>query len=219
MRHRGNFRRAAPWLLLALPAAVTVGAIAKAVGDGSTRRIDSRLRRRIQTLRSPNLDAVSSVLVPLTAPAFLITASLGLAFALRRRGRRTWFPIAISPFAAMLAGATFSATLPQQLAPSATDGKREPSFPSGHTTGATAEAFTAAYILRREGFLGPLATTALLMTPLIGGFNRLYRDRHWATDIAAGLSAGACIAAMIAMVSESTAGLPEGLSTHPSLST
>jgi membrane-associated phospholipid phosphatase len=181
-------------LLVALPAAAAFVAVARAVANGSARRIDEHVRHRVLTRRAPALDAASAIVTPLTAPPLLIAASLALAFAVRRRGAHVALPIAAAPFAAMIAGRTFTELLPQQDSPS----ECEPCFPSGHTTGATAEAFTIAYVLRREKMIGvPLAMTIAAM-PFIGGANRLYRDRHWSSDIVAGWAAGTVIAALMA---------------------
>jgi undecaprenyl-diphosphatase len=182
-------------LLVAFPAVAAFVAVTRAVANGSARAIDEEVRKRILARRAPALDAASGVITPLTAPALLIAASLALAFAVRRRGARVALPIAAAPFVAMIAGRTFTQMLPQQESPV----ECEPCFPSGHTTGATAEAFTIAYVLRREKIIAAPLALAIVAVPFIGGANRLYRDRHWSTDIVAGWSAGAAIAAMMAL--------------------
>ncbi len=166
----------------------------KAVENGSARATDEWIRRRILRARSPRLDAISAVVTPLTSPPLMIACSLATAFALRSRGSRVWLPIASSPFIAMTAGACFTALLPQQCAPN----NGEPCFPSGHTTGATAEALTIASVLRRENVIPRAAAVAIALLPVVGGVNRLYRDRHWTTDIIAGWSAGSAIATVLA---------------------
>jgi undecaprenyl-diphosphatase len=192
-------------LLITLPAAAVFVLMARGVANGSARHADRAIRRRVRALRSPALDIYSAVITPLTAPALLIAGAEVLAFAMRRRGARVWLPIAASPLLAMTAGATFTKLLPQQNAPASEYGDCEPCFPSGHTTGAAAEALTIAWVLRRDANLGAASAAALLALPIIGGLNRLYRDRHWATDIAAGLSAGACIASLLALASDAIA--------------
>ena len=170
--------------------AITVTAVA----TGAARPTDERLRRKLLQARSPTLDAVSSVVTPLTSPPLLIAASLVTAFTFRHLGRRAWLPMASAPFLAMIAGRCFTATLPQQFAPASKDGKAEMSFPSGHTTGATAEALTIALVLHRNRMISRATAAGIALVPLVGGINRLYRDRHWSSDIVAGLSAGAAIA-------------------------
>jgi undecaprenyl-diphosphatase len=194
-------RRSPALLFVTIPAAAAFVLLARGVADGSARRVDRGIRRRVREVRSPGLDVVSAIVTPLTAPALLIAGAGTVAFAMRGSGKRVWMPIAASPLLAMIAGATFTKVLPQQHAPTSEEGDCEPCFPSGHTTGAAAEALTIVLVLRRERILGGAAAAALLALPVIGGLNRLYRDRHWATDIAAGWSAGACIASLLALAS------------------
>jgi membrane-associated phospholipid phosphatase len=175
---------------------------ANAVGSGAARSIDERYRRRFTQARSPFLDLLSAAVTMLTSPALLIVSSLATAFRFRRFGARVWLPIASAPFVAMIAGRTFPATLTQQFAPFREGCEPEACFPSGHTTGATAEALTTSLVLRRNGLIGRSASTAIACIPLISGANRLYRDRHWTSDIIAGLSAGAAIAIALATISE-----------------
>lgn len=97
----------------------------------------------------------------------------------------------------MTAGRLFTEFLPQQSAP----GSDEPGFPSGHTTGLTAEVLTVLYVLSREGIAGPAAAT-LSLFPIVAGVNRVYRDRHWASDVVAAWAAGAAVAAGCALLYE-----------------
>jgi undecaprenyl-diphosphatase len=171
------------------------------VASGAARPVDEALRRRIRRLRSPAFDGVSAVAAVASAPAMLVACSLLVAFRCWRRGVHVWLPIAASPALAMTAGRCFTEVLPQQYSPGSKDGEGEPCFPSGHTTGAAAEMFTIACVLRREAIVGWPVAAAIALVPLAGGVNRLYRDRHWMTDIAAGLSAGTAIAILLTSAS------------------
>jgi undecaprenyl-diphosphatase len=74
---------------------------------------------------------------------------------------------------------------------------REQSFPSGHTLESAALSLTAAHVLSRESLLDPrIAFPIAISIPILEGAGRLYLDRHWATDVAAGLCAGVTIAAL-----------------------
>ena len=173
----------------------------KAVATGAARDIDERIRGIVVRARRPALDAVSAMVTPLTSPALLIGCSLAVALRFRRRGARVWAPIAAAPFVAMIVGRTFTATLPRQCAPTVSDEDDGTSFPSGHTTGAAAEALTIHFVLRRCGVLRRAPGAAILLLPIIGGLNRLYRDRHWSSDIVAGISAGTVIAVTLTLAS------------------
>jgi membrane-associated phospholipid phosphatase len=176
--------------------------VVKSVATRKARPLDDVLRQKITSLQSPALDIVSAVVMVATAPALLIAASLAVAFRFRRLGVHVWLPIACSPLIAMSAGQCFTEILPQQSSPTSRDGNPEPCFPSGHTTGATAETFTIAYLLRRSGVISLPVATAISLVPFAGGINRLYRDRHWTSDIIAGLSVGTAIATLLTSTSD-----------------
>jgi undecaprenyl-diphosphatase len=197
-----NRRSAGGGVLLGVVSAGVFALTVKAVATGAARGLDERLRRRFLQARSPRLDVLSAVVTPLTSPAMLIACSLATAVRFRRLGATVWAPIASAPFLAMIAGRCFTATMPRQYAPTTSEGKREVCFPSGHTTGATAEILTISSLLRRRRLLGRGPAAAILLVPVIGGLNRLYRDRHWSTDIVAGLSAGTVIAVALVTGSE-----------------
>ena len=182
--------------------AATFARVARDVKNRSSIRYDKPVRRFIRANRDPRLDPVSTVLVGVTAPGVAVALTIALAFAVRRRGVHAWLPIAISPAVAMTADALFTNFLPQQVAP----GTREPSFPSGHTTGVTAETLIAAYVLYREGVVDGREAMIACLFPVVAGSNRLYRDRHWASDIVAAWLAGTTIAAACAILYESLAG-------------
>jgi undecaprenyl-diphosphatase len=180
---------------------------ALAVASTESAAFDAAVREQVLSLQSAGGDVVSQVVTALSAPALLVIVNCAVAYALRRRGRAIWLPIAAAPFLSMTAGATFSRTLPQQFAPGSAD--CEPCFPSGHTTGSTAEAATIAYLGIREGFVSGTGGAVLLLGAGLEGVNRLYRDRHWASDIIAGWSAGLAIASICAIASEILSNSPQ----------
>ena len=55
-------------------------------------------------------------------------------------------------------------------------------------------------MLNREKLLSPATLAMVLGWPLVVGVIRLYRDRHWASDILAGWVAGAGVAAASALL-------------------
>jgi membrane-associated phospholipid phosphatase len=176
--------------------------VVKRVATGTARPLDEALRQRIASLKTPARDIASAVVTFATAPALLIAISMAVAFRVRRLGAHVWLPIATSPLLAMAAGRTFTEILPQQYSPVSEDGEREPCFPSGHTTGATAEMLTIAFVLQRRRVVTPPVAAAIALVPIAGGLNRLYRDRHWTTDIVAGWSAGAAIATALSSIGD-----------------
>jgi undecaprenyl-diphosphatase len=85
-------------------------------------------------------------------------------------------------------------------------GTTEPSFPSGHTTGAAVVATTAAYTLVRQGRASARSVVpAAVIVPLAVGVSRGYLDEHWASDVVAGWSIGIGIAMWSAALIEAMA--------------
>jgi FMN phosphatase YigB (HAD superfamily)/membrane-associated phospholipid phosphatase len=67
------------------------------------------------------------------------------------------------------------------------------SFPSGHTTSATAAAAALAVIFWPTRWRWPVLVAAVLF-PLVMGVSRVYLGVHWPTDVVAGLALGFTIA-------------------------
>lgn len=130
-------------------------------------------------------------------------AGILLAIWLWSRGRRgAMLAVAVSPFLAMLTYSGVRHVVTRNRPPSAA-GLREAtsSFPSAHSTTATAVCCTAAYILWREQMLSTPAAIALaIVPPVIVGVSRIYLDVHWSTDVIGGWIAGSLIAAFAAFV-------------------
>jgi membrane-associated phospholipid phosphatase len=137
---------------------------------------------------------VLSPLFPLGLPGAYIAAAYATAHWLRRRGRRGGPAIVTSAWAGWFAhrGAKL---LFLRDRPHRSGDLRNDSFPSGHTTGATALAMTTAYVLRRERLISTRRALALgLGAPAIMGAYRVIADDHWATDVFAGWLLGSAVA-------------------------
>ena len=191
----------------ALGAAFVVAAsafafIARGVATRGTFAIDHRARRFVRSRRRKAIDIAVKPVTVTALPLVAAVSTWTLAWALGRdRRRAAALAIGLTPFVAASAGQSFTTFLPQRNPPG---GVNEPSFPSGHTTGITAESLTAAYVLRREGIAPASTVAALVMWPLLTATTRLYRDRHWFTDILGGLAAGAAIACAMSATYELT---------------
>jgi membrane-associated phospholipid phosphatase len=102
------------------------------------------------------------------------------------------------------ASKTFDWALKHRAPPPGRHAPREQSFPSGHTLETAALALTIAHVLWREGIADPrVAFPVAALVPLLEGAGRLYLDRHWTTDVIAGLLGGVTIAAVCALGYES----------------
>lgn len=197
-----RLRSVAALVALGATASVILARLARAVESRELEDFDQRVRAQLLPFRSRQLDAVSAVITAMSAPAFLVPVTMAIAFSQRKRGTSSWLPLALAPVAAMTAGQLMTLRGPKQFPPASSDEDCSPCFPSGHTTGLTAEAMTVAYVLRREAVLSRNQTLALMAFPMVAGMNRLYRDRHWVSDIAGGLAAGTAVGAACALVSE-----------------
>jgi undecaprenyl-diphosphatase len=129
---------------------------------------------------------------------------VGILFAiyLWLRGRRpAALAVAISPLLALLTYTGARRLLFRQRPPSGAGlHEASSSFPSAHSTTATAVCCTLAYILWRERMIpAPIAIFLAVLPPLVIGASRLYLDVHWTTDVIAGWIAGLLIAALAAV--------------------
>jgi undecaprenyl-diphosphatase len=104
------------------------------------------------------------------------------------------------------ASKTFDWALKHRTPPPGRHARREQSFPSGHTLETTALALTAAHVLWRESMADArIAFPLAALIPVLEGAGRLYLDRHWTTDVVAGVLGGVTIAAVCALGYEAKA--------------
>jgi undecaprenyl-diphosphatase len=191
--------------LVLLAAAGLFSLIARRVHTKRAEPFDQGAREWIQHHRVAAVDVVTRPVTLLSIPLVVITATAALVWQLQQAGRKhAAFAVAITPFVAATAGQSFTTFLSQRNPPDKGDAPggevTEPSFPSGHTTGVTAEALAAAYVLTREELATPPMLGLLLLWPVLVGVSRVYRDRHWISDILGGWVAGTGVAAVAALL-------------------
>lgn len=115
-----------------------------------------------------------------------LAATLGLK-ALGVESRSSWARMAVSGAAggAIMLAATQS--MKHIISTRRPDNSDDHSFPSGHT----ATAFVTATILHREyGHISPLVSIGGYATAAATGILRIRKNRHWASDVAAGAGIG-----------------------------
>lgn len=191
--------------LVLLTAAGLLGVIARSVQQKKTEDVDNAIHATLQSHRSPTLDVLAKPVTLLSLPILVVTATAGLVLWLRQEGRtEAAVAVGFAPVAAATLGQAFTTFFPQRNPPdnqySPSGQHPEASFPSGHTAGVTAEGLAIGYVLSREALISPSVLALVLGWPLVVGTVRLYRDRHWASDILAGWVAGAGVAAVSALV-------------------
>jgi membrane-associated phospholipid phosphatase len=184
-----------------LAAAMLSAFVARKVVTNKLDAVDRRIRQALQTLRTKALDLATKPITILSLPLLVVSATAALAWWLHRTDHNAAaIAIAVTPILAAITGQSFTMFFPQHPPPNAPEGgagkKKVGTFPSGHTTGVTAEAFAFAYILHGEQLVSPVVLAVLLAWPFVVGVTRLYRDRHWFSDVLAGWIAGVGVASI-----------------------
>ncbi|MDQ6736247.1 MAG: phosphatase PAP2 family protein [Gemmatimonadota bacterium] len=187
-----------PFVATAVVGAVGFAALSSTVAARRTRSFDQSLRKKIGTRHGKTSKRVVAALgysgkTWVHGPA----AALLSTYVKHRGSLEGSRAINLAGTLAESACKTFDWVLRHRAPPPGRHAPREQSFPSGHTLETAAIAITAAHVLWREGMAGarigfPIAAAI----PILEGAGRLYLDRHWATDVAAGLLGGVTIAAI-----------------------
>ena len=184
-----------------LTAAGLFAVIARTVATKEAEPTDQSVHEWAQEHRTAPLDVVTKPITLLSVPMIVVSATAALVWWLHHQDRKdASLAIAFTPLAAAAVGQSFTSFFAQRNPPdhlaTGTGEPTEATFPSGHTTGVTAEALAIAYILSREKLASPGVLAALLAWPFVVGVTRLYRDRHWLSDVLAGWVAGTAVAAI-----------------------
>ena len=177
------------------PSALRYG-VHRVVIDGPT-ALDWSARRAMRGNRKGVRAAAVALspLYPIGLPGSYIAIAHVIARALRRRRRRGGSAIVTAAWCGWLAHRGAKLVF-QRERPWQPGRRRHDSFPSGHTTGATALALTIAYVLHREGLISTREAMAIgLGAPALMGAYRVIADDHWATDVVAGWILGSVVAA------------------------
>jgi undecaprenyl-diphosphatase len=171
--------------------------LARQVKRHRTRQIDATVRKALPKRHR----RVTKVAMQLYDPlgkwyGQMPIAALATAAVWRARGPRVAVPIAAASASAASLAWVLEQTMRPRKPPPGRHSPTEPAFPSGHALQTGAVAWTTAYVLVREGIASPLTAVPLaLALPAASGLIKLWRDRHWFTDVAGGYLLGAAVAA------------------------
>ena len=178
-------------------AAIGFALLARGVNRHNTRRIDGTVRRALPKRHRRVTRVAMQVWEPLgkwygqTPVAALTTAAVW-----RARGPRAALPIAAASASAASLAWVLERTMRPRKPPPGRHSPSEPAFPSGHALQTTAVAWTTAYVLVRDGMAPAGAAVPLAVAlPAVSGIVKLWRDRHWFTDVVGGYLLGAALAA------------------------
>jgi membrane-associated phospholipid phosphatase len=149
--------------------------------------LDRRVREVADTRVPTGVRTILRPLYPLGLPGGYFTIAYGMAYWLRRRRRAGGPAIMTSALMGWLVhrGAKLVFVRERPRRPGVR--RRTDSYPSGHTTGATALALTSAYVFRRQGLISSTSAAAIAIgVPVLMGAYRVIADDHWTTDVLGG---------------------------------
>jgi membrane-associated phospholipid phosphatase len=186
---------AVPELLLAAAAVGACVLIARSLEPTQPTRIDQRARNLTRRLRARGVDSAMWPLFPLGLPGGYIGMAYATSYWLRRRSRRGGPAIETAAWLGWLGHRAAKLFYERERPRRRGEKRRTDSYPSGHTTGATALALTTAWVLRRQRLISaPGSMLIALGAPAVMGVYRVIADDHWATDVLGGWFLGSAIA-------------------------
>ncbi len=157
--------------------------------------IDFLVRRAARTPAGRAAGRALAPLFPIGLPGGYLVIAYSTAHWVRRRGGRGARSIVASAWLGWALHRAVKIVLRRRRPQRPGARVRYDSFPSGHTTGATALALTTAIVLRRQRLVSPRSAAVIgVGAPLLMGFYRVVADDHWATDVAGGWALGTAIA-------------------------
>lgn len=171
--------------------------LARQVKRHRTRHIDATVRKALPKRHRRLTTAAIQVFEPIGKwYGQMPIAALATAAVWRARGPRVALPIAAASASAASLAWLLEQTMRPRKPPPGRHSPTEPAFPSGHALQTGAVAWTTAYVLVREGIASPGSAVPLaLALPAAAGLMKLWRDRHWFTDVMGGYLLGAALAA------------------------
>jgi len=183
-----------------LGAAAAFTLLTRRVNAHETRRLDATVRKRFPRRRRRVTRVAAEIVAPLgkwwgqTPISALVAAA-----AWRAKGPRAAVPIAAASAASASLAWALERTMRPRKPPPGRHSPTEPAYPSGHALQSAAVAWTAAYVLAREGLVsgGAVAPLAIVL-PIGTALAKLYLDKHWFTDVVGGYLFGGAIAATAA---------------------
>jgi len=194
-RVRRTSRDVVPQLAIAAAALGSTMLLARALRDDDPPLIDRRARH---VARSRPLRSMKKLLWPLFSlglPGGYIAIAYATAHGLHRRGRSGGPAIVTSAWLGWLVHRAAKLMYTRRRPRRRGVKPRDDSYPSGHTTGATALALTTAYVFRRRSLISlPGAVAIASIAPTVMGAYRVIDDEHWATDVVGGWLLGVAIA-------------------------
>lgn len=199
---RGRYRnppRDTPNDAVAIGAATLFALVLVGARGGSFDRLDWRVRRAVFPSRHDASYWLMHVAGLSGEPAVHVPLALIMAWRLGKRRRwREGAPLVAASLGTIAAHNAIKLFYKRRRPPTpVARGKKEPAFPSGHTTQSTAVSLAFASLAVRERKIAPaLAWSAAAAVPLLTGTSRLRKDEHWFSDVVGGLALGVVVWAL-----------------------
>jgi membrane-associated phospholipid phosphatase len=188
---------------VSMAAAWLFALLAAEIAEKEMAQLDALGGKWATSMRSPMADVFFSaatwggtafILLPIT----MITAW----YLWERRGRRVVVPVVIAPAIAPLLTGVIKLAYGRERPTGAMVKAMGSSFPSGHTTAATAVALTLCYVLVQERLAPKTLIAVAIAFALLVGASRIYLGAHWSSDVLGGWAVGTAIAGASAALFE-----------------
>jgi membrane-associated phospholipid phosphatase len=197
--HRPRILRRTSNEVVSQVALATLGAggvalLARTLRFDSPPAVDVEIRRVAQSGAGPQLARAMKPLFPLGLPGGYLTIAYATALWLDRNRRPGGPAIVTSAWLGWIVHRAIKVFYFRERPMARGKPYRTDSYPSGHTTGATALALTTALVLRRQKLISPVAAALIgIGAPTLMAAYRILADDHWATDVAGGWMLGVAI--------------------------
>jgi undecaprenyl-diphosphatase len=176
--------------------------VASEVSAREPRSIDLAIRQWMIGRQTPVGLVFFGLVTRLGELPYLVAGALLVALALLRRGARVRPIMVVAiPFIPRLIVHALKDSYQVTRPPGAFESVSA-SFPSGHTSAATAVVLVLGYALAREGVAPRFGLGIAAVVPLLVGLSRVYLDMHWATDVVGGWIVGTAFAGAVCALYE-----------------
>jgi membrane-associated phospholipid phosphatase len=182
-------------------------ALAAATSSRAVQRLDDTVERGVGPRRPRLARAARIGTLPGEPYAHWPLGAAVAGVVLLQRGgpaRRAFIPMAGASLGAILTHHAVKAVYRRARPRHAVlRGKTEPAYPSGHTADSTAVLATGAYLLVREGIVGPrVVGPVVAVVALTVGASRVALGWHWMSDVVGGWLTGVAVASGCAIAYE-----------------